>query len=345
MYFEPYIFQSQKSVLVIAELSANHRQDISVAEELIQQAAKAGADAVKVQTYTPDTMTVNCNNEHFLIRDTIWEGRTLYDLYREAYMPWEWQPRLKKLAESLGLIFFSTPFDDSAVDFLEEMDISLYKIASFEIVDTGLLQRIAITGKPVIMSTGMASLEEIAEAIHVLRSNGSGDIALLKCVSAYPAPYEEMNLKTIPNMAETFRVPCGLSDHTLGISVPVAAVALGARIIEKHFTLSRADGGPDAAFSLEPDEFAQMVKAVREAQAAVGDVCYELNESEKASRVFRRSLFVVEDIKAGEVFTKNNVRSIRPALGLHPRYLKVVLGRTAAMDIKPGTPLKWDLIA
>ncbi len=335
---------NSKETFIVAELSANHRHDISAAQRLVEQAAKAGADAIKVQTYTPDTITINCDNKHFLINDTLWEGRILYDLYKEAYMPWEWQPRLKKLAESLGLIFFSTPFDVTAVDFLEEMDIPLYKIASFEIVDTGLLEKVASTGKPVIMSTGMAKLEEIAEAIHVLRSNGSGDIALLKCVSAYPAPFEEMNLRTIPNMSETFGLPCGLSDHTLGISVPVAAVALGARIIEKHFTLSRADGGPDCAFSLEPDEFAMMVKAVREAEAALGTISYSLTESEKASRVFRRSLFVVKDIKAGETFTNENVRSIRPALGLHPRYLKVVIGRAAVTDIEQGTPLSWDLI-
>ena len=329
---------------IVAELSANHRQDISVAEELVHAAAEMGADAVKVQTYTPDTLTIDSSLPHFIIEGTAWSGRNLYDLYREAYMPWDWQPRLKEVAESLGLVFFSTPFDASAVEFLEEMDVLIYKIASFELVDVGLLRRVAATGKPVILSTGMATLEEIAEAVSVLWSGGAGGVALLKCVSAYPAPYREMNLRTIPNMAATFNVPCGLSDHTLGISVPVAAVSVGACIVEKHFTLSRASGGPDCHFSLEPLEFREMVQAVRQAEEALGEVSYKLTAAEEESRMFRRSLFVVESMEQGEEFTEENIRSIRPSLGLHPRYLPIVLGRKAARKIERGTPLTWDLV-
>lgn len=333
------------SVFIIAELSANHNHNFDNAVKLIKEAKKAGADAVKLQTYTPDTITINCSNEYFQIKQgTIWDGKTLYDLYKEAYTPWEWQPKLKEIAENEGLIFFSTPFDKTAVDFLEDMDVPAYKVASFEITDIPLIEYIASKGKPIIISTGIATLSDIEEAINACRRMNNNQIALLKCTSAYPSPLEEVNLKTIPNMIETFKTIVGLSDHTLGISVPVAAVALGAKITEKHFTLSRSMGGPDAAFSLEPEEFKQMVRSVREVEKALGDVSYELSEKTKKSREFSRSLFVVKDIKSGDVFTEENVRSIRPGFGLHPKYYKDVLGKKATKDIKKGTPLNWNLI-
>ncbi|WP_456324628.1 pseudaminic acid synthase [Desulfonauticus submarinus] len=338
------MFWNEKKVFIIAELSANHNQDFDIAVQTIKAAKEAGADAIKLQTYTPDTMTINCDNEYFRIKGTIWEGKNLYQLYGEAYTPWEWHPKLKEVAEDLGLVFFSTPFDFSAVDFLEELNVPIYKVASFELVDLPLLCKIASTGKPVIMSTGMATLAEIDEAVRTLRNDGAGEIALLKCTSAYPAPYEEMNLRTIPHLAETFNLPVGVSDHSLGIAVPVASVALGARIIEKHFILSRDIPSPDASFSLEPDEFKAMVEAVRATEKALGKVSYELTEKQRESRVFRRSLFVVKDMKAGEEFTEENVRSIRPGYGLHTRYLPEVLGRKAKQDIKKGTPFGWEMI-
>jgi N-acetylneuraminate synthase len=332
-------------IYIVAEMSANHNQDFDQAVEIIQAAKEAGADAVKLQTYTPDTITIDCNNEYFQIKGTLWDGRTLYDLYGEAYTPWDWQPRLKQIANDLGLDLFSTPFDETAVDFLEGMDVPAYKVASFENVDLPLLRKIAQTGKPIIMSTGMATLAEIDEAVHTIREAGGGQLALLKCTSAYPALFEEMNLRTIPHLAEAFDVPVGLSDHTLGIAVPVAAVALGACIVEKHFTLSRDIPGPDSAFSLEPHELKAMVEAVRTAEEVLGTVHYGVSEREAASRVFRRSLFVVKDMKAGEVFTEENVRSIRPGYGLHTRYLDEIIGRRASQNIKRGTPLSWCHIA
>ncbi|HRE48057.1 MAG TPA: pseudaminic acid synthase [Aggregatilineales bacterium] len=331
---------------IIAELSANHGQDFDQAVRLIDAAKAAGADAIKLQTYTPDTITIQSDNDYFRIKGTLWEGRTLYDLYGEAYTPWEWQPRLMEIANERGLDLFSSPFDDSAVDFLEAMNVPAYKIASFENVDMGLLRKVTATGKPIIMSTGMATLAEIDEAVQMIRATGGAEtpLALLKCTSAYPAPPEEANLATIPHMAAAFGVPVGLSDHTLGIAVPVAAVALGACLVEKHLTISRAAGGPDSAFSLEPDEFKQMVDAVRVTERAVGRVNYGVNPSEAKSRVFRRSLFVVRAMKAGEAFTAETVRSIRPGHGLHTRHLGEVLGRVARRDIVKGTPLSWDLV-
>jgi len=329
---------------IIAEMSANHNQDYEQAVRIIEAAKASGADAVKLQTYTPDTMTLDSNREYFQIEGTIWEGRNLYDLYREAYTPWDWQPKLKEVANDLGLDLFSSPLDTTAVDFLEKMKVPVYKIASAEIVDLPLLRIIAQTGKPVIMSTGMATLAEIDEAVHTVREAGCEQLALLKCTSAYPTPPEETNLRTIPHLAEAFGVPVGLSDHTLGIAVPVAAVALGACIIEKHFTLSRSNPGPDSAFSLEPDEFKAMVDAVRVTEKALGQVSYEVTEKEQASRVFRRSLFVVKDMKAGDVFTEDTVRSIRPGYGLHTRHLDEVLGRRAVRDIEHGMPLSLDMI-
>jgi pseudaminic acid synthase len=331
---------------VIAEMSANHHHDFNHAVAIVKAAKDAGADAIKLQTYTPATMTLDVRTPVFQIgKGTIWEGRNLFDLYGEAFTPWEWQPKLKRVAEELGLHCFSTPFDASAVEFLEEMGVPAHKIASFELVDLPLIRRVARTGKPVIMSTGMGSLEEIDEAVRAFRGAGGTQLALLKCTSAYPSPAEEMNLRTIPHLSAAFGVPAGLSDHTLGIAVPVAAVALGACIIEKHFTLSRATPGPDSAFSLEPDEFKEMVEAVRAAEAALGRVNYTVSPKEEASRVFRRSLFIVEDLKAGEVLTERNVRCIRPGHGLHPRHLPVVLGRRAARAVPRGTPLAWDLVA
>lgn len=327
-------------VYIVAEMSANHNQDYEQALAIIRAAAEAGADAVKLQTYTPDTLTIKCDQPWFRIGSgTIWEGRTLYDLYEEAATPWEWQPELKREAERLGLALFSSPFDEGAVSFLQQLDVPAYKVASFEIVDHALLRAIARTGKPVIVSTGMATFEEIDEAMRVLKESGAREIALLKCTSAYPARPEEMNLRTIPHLASTFAVPVGLSDHTLGITVPIAAVALGATLIEKHITLSRALPGPDAAFSLEPTEFAEMVRAVRDTEKALGTISYAISEREAKSRIFRRSLFVVKDIQAGETFTEENVRSIRPGYGLHPRELPRVLGKVAARDLKRGTPL------
>jgi pseudaminic acid synthase len=332
-------------VYVIAELSGNHRQSFDEAVRLVRAAKDAGADAVKLQTYTADTLTICCEAEYFKIKGTPWAGQSLYELYRQAYTPWEWQPKLKMLADELGITLFSTPFDESAVEFLEKMNVPAHKVASFELVDLALIGRIARTGKPVIMSTGMATKEEIGEAVLAVRLAGGTQLALLKCTSAYPAKPEEMNLHTIPDMAVTFGVPVGLSDHTLDIAVPVAAVALGACIIEKHLTLSRQVPGPDSAFSLEPHEFKAMVGAVRSAERAMGTVNYGLRNDEKESRVFRRSLFVVEDVRAGEPFTPKNVRSIRPGSGLPPKHLPVVLGQQARTDIRRGTPLSWDLVA
>jgi N-acetylneuraminate synthase len=329
---------------IIAEMSANHNQDFDQAVKILEAAKEAGADAIKLQTYTPDTLTIDSDNECFRIKGTIWEGKNLYELYGEAYTPWEWQPKLKEVANGLGLDLFSTPFDPTAVDFLEDMGVPAYKVASFELVDLPLLRKIAETGKPIIMSTGMASLAEIDEAVRTIRHAGGNQLALLKCTSAYPASAEEMNLRTIPHLSQAFGLPTGLSDHTLDIAVPVAAVTLGACIVEKHFTLSRDIAGPDSAFSLEPDEFKAMVDAIRTAEKALGKIHYGVSEHEAKSRVFRRSLFVVKDIVAGEVFTQENVRSIRPGHGLSPKYLEDVLGRRAAKDIARGTPLAWGLI-
>jgi len=313
-------------VYIVAELSANHNQDYDRAVRTLQAAKEAGADAVKLQTYTPDTITIRSDREYFRIGGgTLWDGRSLYDLYGEAYTPWEWQPNLKRVADDLKIDLFSTPFDPTAVDFLEKMDVPAYKLASSELVDLPLIRKIAQTGKPLIISTGMARLEEIDEALDVARTAGATQIALLKCTSAYPASPDEMNLRTITEMVRRYKVPVGLSDHSMSIAVPVAAVALGASIIEKHITLSRSEKGPDSAFSLEPDEF-------------------KFSAHEESSRVLRRSLFVVQDVKSGEVFTHQNVRSIRPGHGLHTRHLPEILGKRAACDVERGTPMSWDLL-
>jgi pseudaminic acid synthase len=334
-----------RPVYLVAELSANHNQDYEQAARIVQAAKEAGADAVKLQTYTADTITISSDREEFQVKGgTLWDGRTLHNLYAEACMPWDWQPRLKRLAEDLGMHCFSSAFDSTAVDFLESMNVPAHKVASCELVDIPLIQKMARTGKPLILSTGMATAEEIEEALDRARSAGATQIALLKCTSAYPAPADEMNLRTIPEMARRFNVPVGLSDHTMGIAAPVAAVALGACIIEKHLTLSRSQPGPDSAFSLEPDEFKEMVDAIRVAEKALGVARFGPSDKEKASREFRRSLFVVEDVAEGEPFTESNVRSIRPANGLHPRHLGDVLGKAAAQGIKRGTPLRWEFV-
>lgn len=330
---------------IIAELSANHHQNFDDAVKLVHAAKEAGADAVKLQTYTPDTITIRSDQPCFRIGGgTIWDGETLYDLYARAYTPWEWQPKLKELADGLGMDLFSTPFDPSAVDWLEAMHVPAYKIASFELTDIGLIRRVAATGKPIIMSTGMATLAEIEEAVEAARSAGATELALLKCTSAYPSPPEEMNLLTIPHLSQAFGVPAGLSDHTLTVSVPVTAVTLGACIVEKHLTLSRSVPGSDSAFSLEPEEFKAMVEAVRCAGRSMGSVHYGPSPDEEKSRGFRRSLFVVEGVKCGELLSPANVRSIRPANGLHPRYLDEVIGRRATRNVERGTPLSWDLV-
>ena len=333
-------------VYIVAELSANHNQDLQRAVSLIDTAKEAGADAIKVQTYTPDTITIRSDQEPFQIRGgTLWDGRMLHDLYGEAFTPWEWHAELQRKALSYGMDFFSSPFDASAVDFLETLNVPAYKIASPELVDIPLIQKAASTGKPLIMSTGMATAEEIEEALASARAAGAEQIALLKCTSAYPSPPEEMNLSMIPALTKKFGVPVGLSDHSLGIAVPIAAVALGACMIEKHLTLSRSAKGPDSEFSLEPHEFKAMVEAVRMAEQAVGKPEFQVGEKEKASRAFRRSLFVVENVKKGDLFNAANVRSIRPGNGLHTRHLPEIFGRRAACDIERGTPLRWDMVA
>ena len=333
-------------VYIIAELSANHGGDFDEAVRIVRAMKEAGADAVKLQTYTADTLTIDCDSGHFRIGGgTLWDGRTLHELYGEASMPWEWQPKLKDLAKELGMDCFSSPFDASAVDFLEEMGVPTHKIASFELVDLPLIRRVAATGKPMILSTGMASEEEIEEALGVSREAGARQIALLKCTSSYPADAAQMHLRTIPVMQEKFGVPVGLSDHTMGTAVPVTAVALGACIVEKHFTMDRSVPGPDAAFSLEPSEFKEMVEAIRTAEAALGEVTFGGDAEEKKSRVFRRSLFVVVDVAKGEPFTAENLRSIRPGGGLHPQFLEGIVGRKASCDIAKGTPLDWVLVS
>lgn len=329
---------------IIAEMSANHHQDFDEAVRIISVAKECGAEAVKLQTYTPDTMTIDSDNEYFKIKGTAWEGDTLYSLYQRAYTPWEWQPRLKEEADKLGIILFSTPFDKTAVDFLNKMNVPAFKVASFELVDIPLIEYIAKQGKPVILSTGMGTLIEIEEAIQAIRKNDNQQLILLKCISDYPSRPKDMNLRTIPNIVERFRVPAGLSDHTLGHDVSVAAVVLGACIIEKHLTLSRDEGGPDAAFSMEPYEFKAMVQAVRQVEKALGSVKYDPAARELQNKVFRRSLFVVKDVRAGDPVTSKNVRSIRPGYGLPPKYISEIIGRKFRRNVVRGTPMKWDLI-
>lgn len=333
------------NVFIVADMSANHLHNFDIAVKTIRAIKESGADAVKFQTYTPDTITIDSDNEYFQIKQgTLWDGKTFYQLYKEAYMPWEWQPKLKKIAEESGLICFSTPFDKTAVDFLEKIDVPAYKIASFEITDISLIEYAASKGKPVIISTGISKLIDIEEAVTACKRVANNRIAILKCTSAYPTPFEEVNLKAIPDLKEKFKVIIGLSDHTLGISVPIASVALGAKLIEKHFILDKGLGGPDAAFSLEAQDFKEMVKRIREAEKALGDISYSLTVKIRKSREFSRSLFIVKDLKAGDTLTEENIRSIRPGYGLHPKYLADVVGKKVKKDIKKGTPLNWELI-
>ena len=330
---------------MIAEISANHNGSLERAMEIVRAAAASGADAVKLQTYTPDTITLKSDSPLFRHGgEGLWANRDLYSLYQEAYTPWDWQPTLKALADEIGITLFSTPFDPTAVDFLEAMHVPAYKIASFELVDIPLIQKVAKTGKPLILSTGMGSVEEIAEAVKAFRDAGGKELALLKCTSAYPSPPQTMNLRTMRDLHLRFGVPAGLSDHSMGHTVAVAAVALGASIIEKHFTLSRSDPGPDSAFSMEPAELKAMVDAIRMTEAALGGIHYEPTPAEAESRRFRRSLFVTAEVRAGDVFNSDNLRSIRPAGGLHPRHLPEIYGHKAARDIPAGTPMELGMV-
>lgn len=338
-------FEKEKRVFIIAELSANHNGILQNALNTIKAAKRAGADAIKLQTYTADTITINCKTDDFKLKQgTIWDGKYLYDLYKEAYTPWEWHEELFRIAREEGLICFSSPFDKSAVDLLEKLNTPAYKIASFEITDIPLIEYVASKGKPVIISTGIAGLEDIQLAVDTCRRMGNNKIVLLKCTSSYPAPIEEANLAMIPDLAQRFGVISGLSDHSMGITVPVAAAVIGARVIEKHFIIDRSIGGPDASFSLDEAEFSAMVKAVREAEVTVGKVDYSLTEKMLKSREFSRSLYVVKDIKAGDLITELNVRSIRPGYGMHPKYLTGIIGKKAKLDLKTGTPLKFEYI-
>lgn len=332
-----------KKVFIIAELSANHNQDINLAKETIKAAKEAGADAIKLQTYTPDTITIDCKKDDFIIKGgTLWDGKSLYELYQKAYTPWEWHEELFDFARKIGIEIFSTPFDKSAVDFLEQFNPIAYKIASFEITDYELIRYTASKKKPIIISTGIATIDEILDVVEICKSEGNEDIILLKCTSSYPAPLEEANLKTIANMKETFNVEVGFSDHTLGITAPIVAVTLGAKVIEKHFILDKSIGGEDADFSLDKKEFAQMVKAIRDTEKLLGKVDYSMNDKKKKSRQFARSLYIVKDVKKGDIITNENIKSIRPGFGLHPKYLKKILGKKFRKDLEKGTALKWE---
>lgn len=334
-----------RPVFIIAELSANHNGSLENAIATIRAAKRAGADAIKLQTYTADTITIDCKRDDFMLKQgTIWDGKYLYDLYKEAYTPWEWHAELYRIAKEEGLFCFSSPFDKTAVDLLEDLNSPAYKIASFEITDIPLIEYVASKGKPVIISTGIAGLEDIELAVSACKRMGNEEIILLKCTSSYPAPIEEANLIMIPDLAKRFGVVTGLSDHTLGMNVPVIATVLGAKVIEKHFIVDRSIGGPDASFSLDENEFTKMVKAVREAEIAIGKVDYSLTDKMQKSREHSRSLYVVESIKEGEYITEQNVRSIRPGYGLHPKHYKDVIGKKAKMNLEFGTPLNFDLL-
>lgn len=339
-----YLLNKNSSVFIIAELSANHNGSIETAIETIRAAKRAGADAIKLQTYTSDTMTIDCQKDDFIIKGTIWDKQNLYKLYQQAYTPWEWHEQLFQVAKTEGLECFSSPFDKTAVDFLEELNTPAYKIASFEITDIPLIEYVASKGKPIIISTGIAELEDIQLAVDTCRKVGNNDIALLKCTSSYPAPIDEANMVMIKDLTDRFQVIPGLSDHTMGSTVPVVATAYGAKIIEKHFILDRSIGGPDASFSMNENEFKKMVKAVREAELAIGKMDYNLTPKQLKGKDFSRSLYVVEDIKVGELFTKNNVKSIRPGFGLHPKYYNTILGEVSNNDIEKGTRFSLEFI-
>ncbi|MBA6151933.1 pseudaminic acid synthase [Gelidibacter maritimus] len=330
---------------IIAELSANHNGQLEVAIETIRAAKRTGADAIKLQTYTPDTLTINCNNEHFKIGGgTLWDGKTLYELYGEAYTPWEWHKKLFEVAAEEGLICFSSPFDNSAVDFLEELNVPAYKIASFEIQDIPLIEYVASKGKPIIISTGIAEEADIKLAVDTCRKVGNNDIILLKCTSAYPAPLELANLNTIPDLRMRFDVEVGFSDHTYGSLAPIVATTLGAKVIEKHFILDKSIGGPDADFSLDVAEFTEMVNKVRDTEKLLGNVSYEISEKVKNNKKFARSLFVVQNVKSGDIISKNNVRSIRPGYGVHPKYFNDILGKKFNVNVNRGEPLSLTMV-
>lgn len=329
---------------IIAEMSANHAGDINRAIEIIHAAKECGADCIKIQTYTPETITINCDNKYFRIDNGTWKGENLYSLYGKAYTPWEWQPILKKEAEKIGIDFLSTVFDRTSVDFLENIGIDFYKIASFEIVDIPLIKYVASKGRPMIISTGMASLEEIEEAVSTAKKEGCNDICLLKCSSAYPAIPDDMNLATIADLKNRFGLVTGLSDHSLGSIAAVTAVALGAKIIEKHICISRDIENPDSSFSMEKEEFAAMVRDIREAERAIGKVCYDISQKEAESRIFRKSIFVVKDIQKGEKFNESNIRVIRPGWGMEPKYYDSIIGKCAKVNLKRGEPLRLDMV-
>lgn len=330
---------------IIAEMSGNHNQSLDRALEIVELAARSGVDALKIQTYTPDTMTIDISEREFFIEDknSLWKGTSLYKLYQQAYTPWEWHEPIFKRCKELGIFGFSTPFDSSSIEFLESLDVPFYKIASFENTDLPLIKKVAQTGKPMIISTGMATVAELDELVRTAKENGCKDLVLLKCTSSYPATPEGTNLLTIPHMRELFQCMVGLSDHTLGLGAAIASVALGAKVIEKHFTVSRSDGGVDSSFSLEPAEMMQLVEETKHAWQALGNVNYGITEQEKKSMQFRRSLYIVEDIKANEVITEKNIRAIRPGLGLEPKYYNVLLGKRVKCDILRGTPVSWDM--
>nr|WP_294937020.1 pseudaminic acid synthase [uncultured Flavobacterium sp.] len=344
MIIDNFKIDSNSPVFIIAELSANHNGSLETALETVRAAKRAGADCIKLQTYTADTITLDSNKEDFVIKGTIWDGKKLHSLYQEAYTPWEWHEEIYRVAKEEGLICFSSPFDKTAVDLLESLDSPAYKIASFEITDIPLIEYVASKGKPIIISTGIAEKEDIELALDACRRMGNDDIALLKCTSSYPAPIEEANMVMVKDLAERYNVISGLSDHTMGSTVPIVATVYGAKIIEKHFILDRAIGGPDASFSMNEEEFTQMVKSVREAEKASGVVDYTLTEKQAKGRDFSRSLYIAEDVKAGEVFTEKNIRSVRPGFGLHPKYLKEILGKEANQDLEKGTAMRLEFL-
>jgi pseudaminic acid synthase len=344
MKIESFEINNSSPVFIIAELSANHNGSLETAIETIKAAKRAGADCIKLQTYTADTLTIDCDKDDFLIKGTIWEGKNYYQLYKEAYTPWEWHEELFKVAKEEGLICFSSPFDKTAVDFLEDLNVPAYKIASFEITDIPLIEYVASKGKPIILSTGIAEEADIELALDACRRMGNNDIALLKCTSSYPAPINEANMCMVNDLAERFSVISGLSDHTMGVTVPVVATCFGAKIIEKHFILDRSIGGLDASFSMDEVEFTAMVKAVRDAEKAIGVVDYTLTDKQVKGKDFSRSLYVVEDMKAGDIVTEKNVRSIRPGFGMHPKYYKETLGKTVNQDIEKGEALRHEYI-
>ena len=344
MYIDNFNLNENK-VFIIAELSANHNGNIETAIKTIKAAKRAGADCIKLQTYTPDTLTIDSKKSDFIIKsDSVWDGTNYYDLYKKAYTPWEWHEKLFRVAKEEGLVCFSSPFDKTAVDFLESLNVPAYKIASFEITDIPLIEYVASKGKPIILSTGIANIEDIELAISTCKKIGNNDIALLKCTSSYPAPIDEANMCMIKDLAERFNVISGLSDHTIGSTVPIVATSLGAKIIEKHFIIDRSIGGPDASFSMNEQEFKEIVKAIREAESSIGRVNYKLTEKQKKGRNFSRSLYVTEDIKKGELITENNVRSIRPGFGMHPKHYNQILGKKVRFDIERGTALNSNQI-